>query len=140
MGAGTPLNDNDRWDWLITLRNEAIKYLHTSNSVIVTCSALKRKYRDVIRVANYEHPSVQIHFVYLKVDEKTLQERVASRVGHYMKGNMVHSQMVALEEPDDEDDVLKVDVTNDKETVQKSALDLVQSKLKEYDDLVKQTS
>ena len=137
MGAGMPLNDNDRWDWLITLRNEAIQYLHSSNSVIVTCSALKRKYRDVIRVANYEHPSVQVHFVYLKVDEETLQKRVAARVGHYMKENMVHSQMSTLEEPDDENDVLKIDVTEDKEKVKGSALTLVTSKLKEYEDLTK---
>lgn len=140
MAAGIPLNDNDRWDWLITLRNEAIKYLHSSNSVIVTCSALKRKYRDVIRVANYEHPSVQVHFVYLKVDEDTLQKRVAARVGHYMKESMVHSQMSALEEPDDENDVLKIDVTDDKETVRNNALTLVTEKLKEYDELVKQSS
>ncbi|KAK5239058.1 hypothetical protein LTR40_014911, partial [Exophiala xenobiotica] len=75
MSSGIPLTDADRWDWLITVRNEAIKRLQQSNGVIVTCSALKHKYRDVIRVANYEHPSVQIHFVYLKVDESTLQKR-----------------------------------------------------------------
>jgi gluconokinase len=139
MASGTPLNDNDRWDWLITLRREAVKHLHSSNSVVVTCSALKRKYRDVIRVANYEHPSVQIHFIYLKVDEATLQKRVAARVGHYMKESMVHSQMTALEEPDDENDVLKIDVTEEKALVEKNALLLVTSKLKEYDDLIKQT-
>src|SRR5689334_7698793 len=49
MAAGTPLTDADRWDWLITLREAAIQKLRTSNAVIVTCSALKHKYRDVIR-------------------------------------------------------------------------------------------
>lgn len=133
MAKGIPLSDADRWDWLITLRNEAIKRLETANSVIVTCSALKHKYRDVIRVANYEHPSVQIHFIYLKVDEKTLQDRVAHRLGHYMKEGMVHSQMTALEEPEEEWDVLPVDVRNDKEAVQKLALETVRRKLAEYD-------
>lgn len=135
MAKGIPLTDNDRWDWLITLREEAIKHLQTSNSVIVTCSALKHKYRDVIRIANYEHPTVQIHFIYLKVDETTLQNRVASRVGHYMKAGMVHSQMTALEEPDEEWDVLPVDVTNDREVVQRLALETVKRKLAEYDEL-----
>ncbi|ETI22032.1 hypothetical protein G647_06102 [Cladophialophora carrionii CBS 160.54] len=137
MASGTPLTDADRWDWLITLREAAIKKLQTSNSVIVTCSALKRKYRDVIRVANYEHPSVQVHFVYLKVDESTLQARVAARVGHYMKENMVHSQMTTLEEPEEdlEWDVLQVDVREDKEMVKRHALELVQAKLKEYEDM-----
>jgi len=133
MGAGTPLTDADRWDWLITLREEAVRKLQQSDSVIVTCSALKHKYRDVIRVAAYEHPSVQIHFIYLKVDEATLQKRVASRVGHYMKQGMVHSQMSALEEPDEEWDVLPVDVRVDQEEVQRTALDVVKKKLAEYE-------
>ncbi len=139
MASGIPLTDADRWDWLITLREEAIKKLQTSNSVIVTCSALKHKYRDVIRVANYEHPSVQVHFVYLKVDEATLQKRVAEREGHYMKEGMVHSQMATLEEPvnDMEWDVLSVDVRDDKESVKRSALELVRRKLKEYDDMAR---
>ncbi|KIW82628.1 hypothetical protein Z517_05655 [Fonsecaea pedrosoi CBS 271.37] len=137
MASGIPLTDADRWDWLITLREEAIKRLQTSNSVIVTCSALKRKYRDVIRVANYDHPSVQVHFIYLKVDEVTLQARVAARVGHYMKEGMVHSQMATLEEPEEELewDVMQVDVREDKELVKRHALELVQRKLKEYDEL-----
>ena len=133
MAKGIPLTDNDRWDWLITLREQAVKQLQKANSVIVTCSALKHKYRDVIRIANYEHPTVQIHFIYLKVDEKTLQKRVAERVGHYMKEGMVHSQMAALEEPDEECDVLAVDVRDDKEAVQHSALEIVKKKLAEYE-------
>lgn len=134
MGAGTPLTDEDRWDWLITLRNEAVKQLQKSNAVVVTCSALKRKYRDVIRVASYEHPTVQVHFIYLRVDEDTLQARVKARVGHYMKEGMVHSQMEALEEPaQDEFDVIKIDVRQDKEAVKTDTLTQVRAKLKEYE-------
>jgi gluconokinase len=134
MGSGIPLTDEDRWDWLITLRNEAVTQLQKSNTVIVTCSALKRKYRDVIRVASYEHPTVQVHFIYLRVDEETLQARVKARVGHYMKEGMVHSQMEALEEPaSDEFDVIKIDVRQDKEVVRSEALVRVKAKLKEYE-------
>lgn len=137
MASGTPLTDADRWDWLITLRQKAIDHLKISDSVVLTCSALKRKYRDVMRIANYEHPSVQVHFVYLKVDEATLQQRVADRVDHYMKECMVHSQIAALEEPEEdlEWDVLRVDVRADIEAVKKLALESVQHKLKEYDEV-----
>lgn len=139
MSNGIPLNDNDRWDWLITLKDEAVKHLETSDACIVTCSALKKKYRDVIRVANYEHPSVQIHFVFLKLDEEVLQKRVASRIGHYMKADMVHSQMVALEEPDLEleTDVIRIDVRQDKEQVQREAWERVEAKMNEYEELLK---
>lgn len=99
MGSGIPLTDGDRWDWLITLRKEALKELQTCNAVIVTCSALRRKYRDVIRVAGYERPTVQVHFIYLNATEEYLQERVKARVGHYMKESLVRSQMETLEEP-----------------------------------------
>ena len=147
MAADIPLTDADRWDWLITLREEAVKELTTPAStigahgpegrnrgVIVTCSALKHKYRDVIRVATYTHPNIQIHFVYLKADEKILQARVAARKGHYMKSGMVHSQFMNLEEPDDrEDDVLSVDVDAPPEIVQAKALDVVRAKLAEYE-------
>lgn len=141
MSNNIPLNDADRWDWLITLKNEAIKQLTTSNHCIVTCSALKKKYRDVIRVANYEHPTVQIHFIFLKLDEETLQARVAQRVGHYMKKEMVHSQIMALEEPnvEEETDVIKIDVTNDKEQVEQEVRERVNAKIQEYEEVQKAT-
>ena len=134
MAAGTALTDGDRWDWLITLREEALHQLQistTSTSVVVTCSALKRKYRDVFRIANYHDPSIKVHFVYLAVDEATLQKRVEERVGHYMKADMVHSQMTTLEQPDaSEKDVLAVDVRDDKEAVQSTALEMVRRALR----------
>jgi len=145
MAAGIPLNDSDRWDWLITLREEAVKELTTPSSaisahgknnnrgVIVTCSALKHKYRDVIRVAPYTHPFIQVHFIYLHADEKLLQDRVAARQGHYMKSTMVHSQFENLEEPDKEDDVLKIDVDVPPQEVQRRALEVVKAKLREYE-------
>ena len=137
MADGHPLDDADRWDWLITVREEAVRRLDKCGSVIVTCSALKKKYRDVIRIAQLEHRSVQVHFVFLNVDEDTLRERVANRVGHYMKANMVHSQMVALEAPSPlkEKDVLVVDVRNDKEAVKREALEAMKATLQEYENL-----
>lgn len=127
MEAGTPLNDADRWDWLTVLREEAIKIIKAGSSgVVLACSALKRKYRDVIRVARYYDPGIQLHFIYLRASESVLLARVAARTNHYMQANMVHSQFTALEEPDDNEiDVSIIDVNGVVEEVEKQALDTV---------------
>ncbi|KAI9171553.1 gluconokinase-like protein [Paramyrothecium foliicola] len=124
MRNGTPLTDADRWDWLTLLREEATRRIsQNSNGVVVTCSALKRKYRDVIRVAAYYDPSILIHFIYLDAEEETLLKRVGERKGHYMGANMVHSQFHDLERPSaDEKDVISVDVSQTIEEVKKAAL------------------
>jgi gluconokinase len=118
MARGEPLTDADRWDWLILLRDEAIKTLQqqpeshqpgTPNGVILTCSALKRKYRDILRIASLKHPSIQVHFVFLKATEALLMDRVRARKNHYMKDYMVRSQFESLEAPaEDETDVMEV--------------------------------
>lgn len=139
MANGIPLTDADRWDWLIQLRKAAINRL-ASNSpshsppsgVVVTCSALKQKYRDVMRVAAYDHPSVMIHFIYLRADEQTLLQRVRQRKNHYMKSDMVHSQLENLEEPNAEWDAISVDCAASPTEVQRRVTAAVQSKLDEY--------
>jgi len=116
MSNGIPLTDADRWDWLINLREAAALSLapsstHPHTGVVVTCSALKKKYRDVIRVAAYKDHDVLVHFIYLVASEAELLRRVGGRVGHYMKDSMVHSQMEVLEPPDREErglDVIEV--------------------------------
>jgi len=147
MSNGQPLNDADRWDWLIVLRRQALitlashehsenppppaKHLHpdpqsvpkSAPGVVLTCSALKAKYRDVIRLASYNSSKVHVHFIYLKATEELLSKRVASRQNHYMKGNMVHSQFMDLEEPTEEEwDCLTVDCTQSQADVMESIL------------------
>lgn len=122
------MNDADRWDWLTALRQESLRRLQSgAQGVVLTCSALKRKYRDVIRVAPYYSHNVRVHFVYLHASEEVLLQRVAARKGHYMGANMVHSQFDALEEPGvDETDVITVDVTNPIDQVEREALEKIQ--------------
>ena len=141
MGRGIPLTDEDRWDWLIALRDAAIDALapssktnngHAPAGVVVACSALKQKYRDVMRVAAYGSPSVQIHFIYLKLNEDVLMERVRARKQHYMKSGMVRSQLATLEEPQDEWDTMTINVEGSPEEVQQSVHDAVAGKLAEY--------
>ena len=124
MANGTPLTDADRWDWLTVLREESTRLISSgSEGVVLTCSALKRKYRDVIRVAAYHDPSLLIHFIYLDASEEILLQRVAQRKGHYMGANMVHSQFDILERPgEDEKDVINVDVSRTLEEVKGDAL------------------
>ncbi|CAI7623956.1 unnamed protein product [Penicillium glandicola] len=140
MGEGTPLTDEDRWDWLISLRRAAIDALspseandfHPPTGVVVACSALKQKYRDVMRIAAYGSPSVQIHFVYLKLSEEVLLQRVAQRQAHYMKSSMVQSQLAVLEEPKGEWDAITINVEGTVENVQRNVIDAVVEKLAEY--------
>lgn len=121
MTAGTPLNDDDRYPWL-----EAIgEWLaaRCRDGGVMSCSALKRKYRDVIRVAPYFTPNLYLHFIYLDAPEEVLLQRVTARQNHYMGASMVHSQFDILERPKaDEVDVLTVDVTRPAEAVMADAL------------------
>jgi gluconokinase len=127
MAAGVPLNDGDRWDWLIVLREEAVNHLENGASgVVVTCSALKKKYRDVIRLASLNDHDVIVHFIYLRASEELLLSRVRARQGHFMKDSMVKSQFEALEEPTEkEQDVLTVDVSGSLADVEQLALTAV---------------
>ena len=140
MSQNKPLTDVDRWDWLISLREAAASRLCLSGSsttkvhdgVVVTCSALKRKYRDVIRIAAYNNHNVLVHFIYLRASEEVLTARVQGRKGHYMKSAMVHSQLEMLEEPDVEEqrrDVLEIDCSGNLGEVQRLVVRTVRAAL-----------
>ncbi|KAK4560483.1 hypothetical protein LTR86_005680 [Recurvomyces mirabilis] len=144
MADGQPLTDADRWDWLILLREQSILTLSkptststtttsTPSGVIVTCSALKRKYRDVLRIATYHRPDIKVHFVFLQASESALMDRVRGRQNHYMKDYMVHSQFQSLEAPMEDElgnDVLAVDASGNSVDVQNLALSAVSKALK----------
>jgi gluconokinase len=85
-----------------------------------------------MRVAAYGSPSVQIHFIYLKLSEEVLMQRVSQRKSHYMKSDMVRSQMQALEEPEKEWDAITINVEGPPESVQREVIDTVTKKLSEY--------
>jgi len=101
MSNGIPLNDNDRWGWLQTIVSTCAETLvQGSNGVVVTCSSLKRSYRNVLRKFD---EGVQVVFIFLLVDETALLKRVAARKNHYMKVEMVQSQLATLERPSAEE-------------------------------------
>lgn len=140
MSAGIPLTDADRWDWLTALREASLHELENGNpGVVLTCSALKRKYRDVIRVAPYFSPNLHLHFIYLDASEELLLQRVMARQNHYMGANMVHSQFDILEPPTkDEIDVISIDVSRPVEAVMADALDKVLGTMEEISNNSKQ--
>jgi len=140
MSNGIPLADADRWDWLVELRDAAVDCLDDgAQGVVLTCSALKKKYRDVIRVACYNDHAVQVHFIYLRASEELLLQRVQARSGHYMKSSMVRSQFQSLEEPRKERDTVSIDVSGSQDQVQRMALDSMTSVLANDLDLVRST-
>lgn len=108
MRAGIPLTDEDRQGWLEHLAHETADRLATCERVVVTCSALKRRYRDTLRRA-----VPQLGFVFLALTPAQARERVAHRAGHFMPASLVDSQFRDLEVPDGEPLVLAVDATED---------------------------
>ncbi len=104
MAEGTPLTDADRDGWLDTLAAELAR--HPAGAVL-TCSALKRRYRDRLRSA-----VPGLGFVYLAITPDEAALRVAARAGtHFFHRSLVASQFEALEPPLDEPRVLRLDAT-----------------------------
>jgi len=103
MASGTPLTDEDRWPWLEKCRDWIDENAATGG--ILTCSALKRVYRDFLRANGAE-----LLFVYLKVPDFTLRQRLERRKGHYMPPSLLASQLEALEEPAADEPAIEVSV------------------------------
>jgi len=92
MSSGQPLNDEDRWPWLNALAAWIGAREKAGDNCVLTCSALKRAYRDVLRDG---HPSVR--FVQLVAAPDTLQARVEQRPAHYMPASLLGAQLATLE-------------------------------------------
>lgn len=122
MGAGQPLNDEDRAPWLERIRDAAFSLEHKSEKGIIVCSALKKKYRDQIREGN---PGVK--FIFLKGDFDLILSRMQQRQGHYMKADMLRSQFATLEVPQaDETDVYHVNVDAAFDEVVERCIEVIQ--------------
>lgn len=106
MSAGIPLTDADRQGWLERLAQEAIDQLHLSERVVLTCSALKRSYRDTLRNA-----VPKLGFVFLALTPEQAAERVAQRSDHFMPASLIQSQFRDLEPPRGEPLVFTTDAT-----------------------------
>jgi gluconokinase len=106
MSAGIPLTDDDRRGWLDTLAGRIRAARATATPIVLSCSALKRRYRDRLRT-----DSPALAFVYLHGTPDTLRARMAARTGHFMPTGLLDSQFAALEPPAPDEAAVTVDVT-----------------------------
>lgn len=106
MSAGIPLDDHDRAGWLVRLGQELQATLATGERPILTCSALKQRYRDTLRDA-----VPGLGFVFLELTPAEAEKRVLARPGHFMPASLISSQFAALEAPYDEPLTLTLDAT-----------------------------
>lgn len=101
MQQGVALTDVDRADWLNTLAAELMEHPH---GAVLTCSALKSAYRDILRSGVRS-----LHFVHLAITQAESLKRVGNRPGHFYPPSLVASQFAALQDPAHEPDVLTLD-------------------------------
>ncbi|OBZ71045.1 putative gluconokinase [Grifola frondosa] len=140
MSAGIPLTDADREPWLARLRTTAERMVVQQEAgagptrrpgALVTCSALRRYYRDILRGAHTVPGHIDsmtpsmlpTYFVYIKGNLELLRERIAKRTGHYMKPSMLDSQLETLESPEGEENVVVVPLEDTTEEQVRKAIE-----------------
>ena len=94
MHAGNALADADRWPWLLAVRARMQEVIERRHHAVFACSALKRAYRDSLRLPG-------VLFVYLRGDADAIRERLKHRIDHFFDRNLLPSQFAILEEPED---------------------------------------
>ena len=104
MSRGVPLDDANRAPWLDAIGETLKGWAADRRSGVLTCSALKRAYRDRIRAARPD-----LRFVYLKGSEALIASRVAARHHEYMPASLLHSQFDTLEEPSPDEAIVTID-------------------------------
>lgn len=102
MATGTPLTDQDRAGWLASLCEQ----LRQHRGVLMTCSALKRSYRDQLRAA-----SPGLRFAFLDITKAEASQRVSTRGSHFFAASLVDSQFDTLESPVGEPGVIQLDAS-----------------------------
>ena len=102
MRSGRPLTDEDRWPWLECLRKKIEQLLSAGENAVLACSALKRAYRDRLRVSD------EVKFVFLRGDYALVEKQLRSRHQHFMNPDLLQSQFDDLQEPQTDEHALTV--------------------------------
>ena len=105
MAAGTPLTDADREGWLRALAERLGDAERAGTGLVMSCSALKRSYRNMLRAQ-----ATDLRFVFLKGPRPLLAERLAGRRGHFMPPSLLESQLTTLEEPSPDEEAWLCDI------------------------------
>jgi gluconokinase len=108
MSSGIPLTDADRAGWLRALGARLRAAKNANTGLVVTCSALKRAYRDILRS---EVTGADLQFVFLKGSRAVITERLGRRRGHFMPPSLLDSQFATLEEPSSDERAWVCDIT-----------------------------
>ncbi len=103
MAAGHPLTDQDRWPWLDKVAGWITDHTAAGRPGIITCSALKRSYRDRLR-------GDHVVFIHLRGSRDQIGKRLTARLDHYMPASLLDSQIATLEPPGPDENTLVVDV------------------------------
>ena len=103
MAQNIPLTDEDRADWLDSLRSLIGQNIQNERSIVLACSALKKSYRDTLMINDQEE------FIYLRGTYEQIEARLLQRSGHFMSAKMLASQFDILEEPQD---AVTIDITH----------------------------
>ncbi len=112
MRAGSPLTDADRQVWLLRVADWVDERLDEQQSGVITCSALKRSYRNLIN-----RRGSGVEFVFLAGAKTMIAQRLAARHGHFMPPTLLDSQLAALEEPEPDEQAIWVDVGGSPEVI-----------------------
>jgi gluconokinase len=104
MRSGIPLTDEDRWPWLENLRQLIKRSLEAGENAVLACSALKRAYRERLRVSD------EVKFVFLRGDYALIEKQLRQRRGHFMNPELLRSQFADLEEPKPDEHVITVEL------------------------------
>ena len=104
MRSDHPLTDEDRWPWLERLRQQIERALSAGENAVLACSALKRAYRDRLRVSD------DVKFVFLRGDYPLVEKQLRGRHRHFMNANLLQSQFADLEEPKPDEDVVTIEL------------------------------
>ena len=106
MAAGIPLTDQDRSGWLQLLADKLGHAKRDKIGLVLSCSALKRAYRDILRCGDND-----TQFVFLASDRALLAQRLANRRGHFMPTSLLESQLATLEAPAADETVWVCDIS-----------------------------
>lgn len=117
MAAGIALTDSDRQGWLQTLSAQLGAAKRERRAVVLSCSALKRSYRDTLR-----QQASDLSLIYLAGTPELLAQRMAGRSGHYMPPSLLASQLATLEPPQADEHALTLDIARAPHTLVLDAL------------------
>lgn len=112
MAQGIPLTDDDRRGWLTEIAARLAAVRRAGTGLVVSCSALKRAYRDQLRGADPE-----IRFVHLTGDPALIAQRMSQRPGHFMPATLLDSQLATLEIPASDEDAWTFDLADSPDSI-----------------------